>query len=124
MFTTLNITKIEGTSHGRQLWKLTTPLTFMLHVNGGDVTVYIPRGFVTDFASVPWFLWPIFPPSGEWCEAAVLHDYLYSRQPCSRFLADALFREAMFQLKVPLWRRVAIYYGVRVFGWLFRGKSI
>lgn len=116
MFSELKLTKIEGHSGGRQLWQLDRSLWFAMNVNGGDVTVFVPREFVTDFASVPRFLWPIFPPAGAWCEAAVIHDYLYHTQACSRFLADALFREAMFQCGVPLWRRVAMYYAVRIFG--------
>jgi len=116
MFSQLKLDKIEGESCGRQLWMLSKSLRFSLRVNRGDVTVFVPQGFITDFASVPRPLWPIFPPAGQWCEAAVLHDYLYSTKTCSRFLADALFREAMFQLKVPVWRRVSMYYAVRLFG--------
>lgn len=120
MFSTLELTKVKGDSGGRQLWELDKALRFTLRVNGGDITVWVPRGFVTDFASVPRPLWPIFPPAGQWCEAAVIHDYLYSTRTCSRFLADALFRECMALLGVPLWRRVAMYYAVRAFGWRMR----
>ena len=112
----LQLAKIEGESWGRQLWTLTDPLLFSLRVDGGEVTVFVPEGFITDFASVPRPLWPIFPPAGQWCEAAVIHDYLYSTKTCSRFLADAIFRECMHQLGVPMWRRVLMYYAVRTLG--------
>jgi len=87
---------------------------------GGRVDV--PGGFDTDFASTPRFLHAIFPPRGRWNKAAIVHDYLYRETNCSRFLADAIFRDAMRDLGVPVWRRVAMYYGVRFFGWLCRPK--
>lgn len=119
-FSSLRIEKASGQCDGRQLWRLTRSMRFSLEVNGGFLTVNVPSSFVTDFASVPRLLWSIFPPEGDWCEAAVMHDYLYTSRTCSRFLADALFREAMGQLGVPLWRRVVMYYAVRVFGGLCR----
>ena len=119
-FSPLKLVKVDGESCGRQLWQLTRSLRFTLSVNGGSIRVSVPEGFVTDFASVPRPLWPVFPPQGQWCEAAVVHDYLYSSRTCSRFLADALFRESMHQLGVPLWRRVVMYYAVRLFGGLAR----
>ena len=122
MFSKLELIKIEGRESGRQLWQLNQPLQFSLSVNGGAVIVSVPKGFVTDFASVPRILWPIFPPAGPWCEAAVVHDYLCCTGTCSRFLADAIFREAMYQLGVPIWRRVAMYYAVRVFAVIFLRK--
>ena len=123
-FTQLDITKIYGDDHGRQLWKLRSPLTFELELNGvGGISITVPSGYVTDFASVPRFLWPLFPPTGQWCEASVIHDYLCQLPMTSRFLADAIFREAMFQLEVPTWRRVAMYYAVRIYASLFVHKD-
>jgi hypothetical protein len=124
VFSPLRIQEVAGESGGRQLWQLTRQLRMNLSVNGGSVVVSVPDGFVTDFASVPRALWPVFPPSGPWCKAAVIHDYLYQSQTCSRFLADAIFREAMAQLGVPIWRRVVMYYAVRLFGGLARKREV
>lgn len=33
----------------------------------------IKRGFITDGATVPWFLWWLFPPLGKYARAAALH---------------------------------------------------
>ena len=115
-FSPLRITKVDGDDHGRQLWALLDPLEFRLGVNGGSLWVTVPAKFLTDFASVPRLLWPLCPPAGQWCEAAVVHDYLCRTVTCSRFLADAVFREAMARLGVPLWRRVLMYYAVRCYG--------
>jgi hypothetical protein len=120
-FSSLHVEKVEGSLDGRQNWRLIAPLRFLLGFDGeceniGGINVEIPAGFVTDFASVPRLLWPLFPPTGPWCEAAVIHDYLCRHQGCSRFLADAMFREAMHLLGVPVWRRVLMYYAVRFYG--------
>ena len=115
MFNTLEVTKVDGEAGGRQKWRLDRTLRFRMWLGSGKISVWVPAGFETDFASVPRWLWPIFPPTGKWCEAAVMHDYLYTTT-CSRFLADALFREAMYISGVPWYQRVAMFYAVRVFG--------
>jgi len=90
--------------------------------------VIVPKGFETDLASIPrWFAPFGFTKLGRYDKAAVVHDWLYrsiastSKDPLtytmSRFLADAIFREAMMTLGVETWRRVLMYYAVRLFGW-------
>ena len=60
---------------------------------------------------------------GDHSRAAIIHDFLYTKSDIgSRFLADALFREAMRELDVGIVKRVAMYYAVRVFGWMFYRK--
>lgn len=80
--------------------------------------VDVPAGFVTDFASVPRLLWPLFPPWGRYGKAAVMHDYLYQAQPCSRALADLMFLRGMQVLGVGRVTRYAMYGAVRAAGWL------
>jgi hypothetical protein len=41
----------------------------------GDV-IRVPRGFHTDFASTPRIFQNLFPPTGAWTKAAVVHDWL------------------------------------------------
>lgn len=109
---------------GRMVYELVDPLTYFFPVaNGnGGIIVEVPVGYQTDFASVPRILWPLFPPTGVYSRAAIVHDFLYSEgSGCSRFLADAIFRDLMAELGTPLWRRVAMYYAVRLFGWVAWG---
>jgi len=108
---------------------LLTPLIYHSGVTPDSpwaVRATVPAGYCTDFASVPRWLWPICPPRGRWNRAAIIHDYLYERR-VDRFVADALFRSAMKELGVPMWRRLAMYYAVRLFGGLTeswrRGKG-
>ena len=106
--------EVDDGGTGRPTVRLTHFLVYALTTNGGELKVKVPAGFVTDLATTPRILWPIFPPWGRWNRAAILHDYLCVHRTCSRFLADALFREAMKDLGVPLWRRVIMYYAVRI----------
>jgi len=58
------------------------------------------------------------PIRGRYSKAAVLHDWLYARGKHSRKFCDDVFCDAMVAQSVSLWKRVAIYYGVRVGGWV------
>lgn len=87
--------------------------------NQNKFEVIIPSGFITDFASTPRILYPIFPPIGIYNKAAMVHDYLYSKEcllAISRFKADLFFLQAMEVLEVPKWKRKLMYFAVRIFG--------
>lgn len=116
MFATDLVTAAAGhDDQGRPLYRLTEPLVVEIVLNGGLFRVVVPVNFVTDFASVPRWLWWLFPPDGPWRRAAVVHDYLYSQLGVSRFFADAVFREAMTP-DTGYWTQVAMFYAVRCFG--------
>lgn len=117
----LRLDDLGTTDSGRPLFKLAEPFTFSK--NDGEplgLHVCVPNGFVTDFASVPRIFWRIFPPSGQYNRAAVVHDYLCFTKGCSRFMADAVFREAMRELGVPRWKRIMMYLACRAYS-IFRG---
>ena len=79
----------------------------------------IPKGFITDFASTPRIFYPIFPPIGIYNKAAMVHDYLYSKEckiNISRLSADLYFLQAMEVLGVKKWKRIAMFIAVRIFG--------
>jgi len=81
--------------------------------------IIIPEGFLTDFASTPSILYPIFPPIGIYNKAAMVHDYLYSKDRpefIKRKDADLFFLQAMEVLKVPKWKRGSMFLAVRIFG--------
>ena len=88
--------------------------------------VTVPRFFETDGASIPRVFWNILSPFGDYFYAAVVHDFLYSRQneEFTRDEADFIFLEAMFNVGVPWYRRHIIHAAVRAFGWRFyRGRK-
>lgn len=116
----LTVTKI-----GSRLWRVERSFTYYLGSEenpSGKITV--PKGFITDFASVPRAFWWLFPPDGQYTQAAVLHDYLYFKAFSSRKWADEIFYEAMGVLEVPWWKRKLMYRAVRLFGWIpWRNKK-
>lgn len=81
----------------------------------------VPKGFVTNLASVPRvpFIWLI--AGGVASAAAIVHDWLYTngiklRQIKSREEADNVFYEAMIETKVPVWKAWLMYKAVSLFG--------
>ena len=103
--------QVEDTGDGRNYRLLKNLMYF-----SGPLRIVVPKGFETDYASVPRFLWNIIPPTGKYSRAAVVHDYLYRSQITSRVVADAIFYEAMRALGVT-WRCWIMYMAVRLFGW-------
>lgn len=58
-------------------------------------SVRVPKGFVTDLASVPPIFWSKYPPIGRYAYAAVVHDYLYWHQTTTKKVADEVMFAAM-----------------------------
>lgn len=84
--------------------------------DAAKITITVPFGFVTDFASVP-RLPVVYWLAGDTSrEAAVVHDYLYSTGLVARSVADAVLREASQATGVPGWRRWLMWVGVRIGG--------
>jgi hypothetical protein len=82
----------------------------------GVVRVDVPRGFVTDLASVPSYMWAILQRTGRYGNAAIYHDWLYWERTCPREVADRVFDRAMHDMGVDPVTRNAMWAGVRVFG--------
>lgn len=102
-------------------YELIEPLIYDSAVLGQ--TVVVPSGFLTDFASIPWFFHRILPKDGPYNPAAVIHDRLYARgsvtaygPTITRAQADAVLNEAMEVCQVATWRRWLIYRAVRLGG--------
>ena len=78
--------------------------------------IVVPRGFVMDFASVPQQLQSFISPVGRHGRAAIVHDFLYWEQRCTREQADDLMRAAMTESGVDPKDATAIYWAVRAGG--------
>lgn len=101
---------------GREIFEVQMPLIFIAHRSSATtIQICVPAGYRTDFASVPRFLWWLFPPSGPYGKATVIHDYMLDCERCDRFLADAMFRAALTHLKVCRPKKLLLYYAVRWF---------
>lgn len=99
-----------------QAWVVTEDMVYFIGTTG--VTITVPKGFITDFASIPQPLWSLgLSPHGQYSRAAVVHDYLYWTQACSRDQADRLLVVAMKESSVGMFDETAIYTAVSKFGW-------
>ena len=78
--------------------------------------IWCPVGFRCDAASIPRILWGVYPAWARSNRAAVLHDYAYCVQFCSRERADGLFREALRACGVSKVRAWVMWRAVRIGG--------
>ncbi len=117
----LVVKKIAG-----RMWQVEREFEYHVGNKEGKVVITVPKGFQTDFASVPRLFWMIIPPDGKYTQAAVVHDFLYHKHLHSRYVSDRIFLEAMTVLEVPKWKRLVMYRAVRIFGgfvWETRKKG-
>lgn len=78
--------------------------------------IVAPKGFLTDYASIPWFVRWLISPWGKHGPGAVIHDYLYS--VCAgKLWADWIFLKAMKHMGVGFAKRWAMFLAVVFFGW-------
>lgn len=79
---------------------------------------HVVAGTVSDLASIPRIFWKLWPPWGDYNDAAILHDYLYKAQITTRKVADQIFLEAMLSPPAMVSPATAnsLYVGVRLGG--------
>lgn len=102
-------------------WIVKQPLVYRVGISKDSVIV--PRGFVTDVASIPPVLQSLIQQNGPYLLPAVVHDYLYWEQGCTRAQADRLLLLAMMENQVSAAHRRAIYDAVRAAGRLAWGAN-
>ena len=101
-------------SGNNRAFVLLEPMIYEVGSSGSVIKV--PAGFVTDYASIPSFLWSLYSPHDQYSRAAIVHDYLYWSQLCSRPQADNLFMIAMRESEVPEITRNNVYRAVTTLG--------
>jgi hypothetical protein len=95
-------------------WIVRQPLIYTIGISKDSLTV--PAGFVTDFASIPQVFHSLLRQNGNYLLPAVVHDYLYWKQSCTREQSDQILLLGMIENKVPDLQRMAIYGAVRAAG--------
>lgn len=101
-------------------WHEDTTATLLADViyQDKDTTYIVPKGYITDGASVPRALSWIYPKYGAYLKAAILHDWLITDLlPTGAITSnrvDQLFKEAMATLKIPKLRQWSMWSGVRL----------
>lgn len=81
--------------------------------NQGEYEIVVPIGFITDLASIPREFWWWESPQESTLAPAILHDYLYWEQSCTKDEADAVMYLAMKEVGLGFLKRYAVYAGVR-----------
>jgi Protein of unknown function (DUF1353) len=93
---------------------LIEPLSY--RIKDSNFVITVPAGFVTDYASVPGSLHSILGRHGKYGRAAIVHDYLYWDQSCTRTQADKLLWLAMIESNVSTLQSNTIFWAVAGFG--------
>jgi hypothetical protein len=105
----------------RRIAAVAQPFGFVIRINKRQrMAVVTPRGYVTDFASIPSAVTWLISPFGKHAEAAVVHDWLYTLgtpgDAKGRRLADKTFVKALRFLGVGWTHRQIMYWSVRIGG--------
>lgn len=121
---------------GKDYWLLEKEFTYFVGSLDSGVYVTVPRGFLSDGASVPAIARMFVPRMGVHSQASFLHDYLCEhyqisidkggveyRYPITRSKVDSIYFEAMKVAGVSWWRRAFIQFGVNMFRWLRRPEK-
>lgn len=93
------------------IFMLAYPLTFA--ANDKQESFSVPAGFVTDLASIPRWLWWWQAPHEGTMAPAIVHDFLYWEQPCTKDEADAVMYIAMRQTGMTEFSANRVYDGIR-----------
>lgn len=114
-------------------WILLEEFDYAIGSKESPLIVHVPKGFITDFASIPRFLF-FLPAWAKYNKAPIVHDFLYQDQevcgiPINRKYADDVFLEAMIvdmrnHKKMGKFIAYLEYYAVRLFAftaWKKRG---
>ncbi len=85
--------------------------------------IVVPKNFVYDKNSIPWYLRWVFPVSGRKSDyAATVHDWLYITELFPRVVCDCIYLEAMKVSGVSNFRAKAKYFAVDKLGWTVWNK--
>ena len=120
----LTVTKLP-----KGLWRAEESFDYFVDGENEGACVHIPKGRISDGASIPKFAWSIVGhPMDEYAQGAFVHDDLYTRKIYSRKRSDQIFLESMECLdiagyNIPLWKRRIIYLTLRLFGWYSWAKK-
>ena len=97
------------------LFRLLKPLVFESDSKG--LVIRVPKGYVTDFASVPLLFRNIVGEQAR--KSGTVHDYLYGSHELQRYICDGLLYEMLVTEKVPKYQAFLYWLMVRAFGWIF-----
>jgi hypothetical protein len=107
----INKPSVTQLSSNPPLYMVSHPLRYI--TDDGKHKIIVPAGFITDLASIPSVLWWWESPHETTLAPAILHDYLYWQQTCTKDESDAVMYLAMKKLELSFTKRELIYAGIR-----------
>ena len=98
-------------------WQLIEDVHITVDLAGRKISYFVPKGFITDFASIPRpFWWLVSPTDYSVLRASLLHDYLYrTGHRIGRKYADWLFYKKLIEDGTPKFKAKLMYWAVRLF---------
>ncbi len=97
----------------RAKWELTVSIISL------NKKVVVPKGFVTDGASIPLWARMLFSPTGRYFSAAIIHDYIIVTEQNWNKANDQLEAE-LDLLNIKSWRKNLMLFGVRLWAYFLR----
>ena len=102
----------------RRIYRLVKPFHITMFSAGCQLSILVPTGFETDFASFPLFVQ--FVLGGHDAvgvsEASICHDYACTNKLPAP-VASALMLSVLAILAVPRWKRMLIIFGLTYMGY-------
>jgi hypothetical protein len=80
--------------------------------------IKVPKGYETDFGSVPRPFQAIFNAVNDISPAAIAHDWCYSVEIFERHICDKVFYDGLRDNNVGWLRAQTLYRAVRLGGWI------
>ena len=111
--TKLKLKKID--IDGKIYYKLKEPLIF----NYKNIDYIVPKGYITDLATIPYPLSKIIKKDNpKYARSSIMHDYFYYIK-MNRFKADNMYFVCMYSENTPLRYSIPFYLAVRSFGFKY-----
>lgn len=108
----------EYSNRFRNYWQLDAPADLLFYVTP-TAPIVVPRGFITDKGSIPWFLRGFIQHDDrEMILAYLVHDVECEMTRMTRFSTDGLLYEVGTELEAWWLKKNLIYTAVRSAAWL------
>ncbi len=98
------------------LFLVKTAIRYDIGRKDSGLRIYVPKGYASDKASVPFPIRWLVPRFGDHDGPAIVHDWLYNTHLTSKPIADSVFYEAMLVCSVRPMLAWLMYMAVAAFG--------
>jgi len=105
-----------------KIWELTKEFSYYL-TDDKNIVITVPKGYRTDFASIPTIFWSFLTHKDIFNKASIIHDYLCDTNGDDRFnkeQVDKIYLEAQGIVKIPFLKAYIFYYFASKFGTINR----